>query len=110
MNKLATKKMAFIIAFGVSTALPQLTFAQSKKKCPKGYFLYCYTDPWSGARRCTCFPSGSLANGNINDTPGIETHSVPNSGGIAIDFQLMDAVLQFTGGSVAGTKKISVIR
>jgi len=91
MKKLTTKIFAFILAVGMSIALPQLTFAQSKKRCPKGYFLWCNTDPWSGARRCICVSFSSSANGNINEAPGIETHSVPNSNGIAIAFQLMAA-------------------
>ena len=157
MKKLTTKIFAFIIAVGISAALPQLTFAQSKKRCPKGYTLWCSTDPWSGGRRCVCVPFNSSANGNINDTPGIGTHSVSNSNGIALAFQLTDAqnvslkiydgigrlvktvdnnrmpqgeyeiewntkdengnlvptgnyVLLFTTGSVARTKRFSVIR
>ena len=95
MKKQASAKIfAFFIALTMFCAVPQFIHAQkqnNKHRCPKGYYPICYTDPWSGATRCYCYPASSLANVNIKEPSDIETHSIINSNGIAIEFQLMDA-------------------
>jgi len=93
MKKQASKKLfAFIVAIMMFSVLPQLTYGQNKNdkhRCPKGYYQFRYTDPWSGARRCYCYLSGSSANGNTNNTSANTSLSITGSDVTAISFQLM---------------------